>query len=69
MTKSNEDFGQWTVAAVLGVGLALSWLGASKWHTVIQQRDDRLATLQLEKLEAEIAKLRAETPPFKVPES
>ncbi|RZI82162.1 MAG: hypothetical protein EOP38_16920 [Rubrivivax sp.] len=60
VTKSNEKFSNGAIALVFAFGSLLSWYGASKWHSVIQRRDDRLVELQLEKLEAEIAKLRTE---------
>ncbi|MCY1560320.1 hypothetical protein D9M68_974460 [compost metagenome] len=63
MTKSNEETTIWPIAAVMVLGLSLSWCGAKKWHQVIQTRDDRLADLQLRKLEAEVAKLEAEVQP------
>lgn len=63
VTKSNEETTIWPIAAVMVLGLSLSWYGAKKWHQVIQTRDDRLADLQLRKLEAEVAKLEAEVQP------
>jgi len=63
VTKSNEETTIWPIAAVMVLGLSLSWCGAKKWHQVIQTRDDRLADLQLRKLEAEVAKLEAEVQP------
>jgi len=61
VTKSNENAAGVAIAIVLVLGLSLSSYGATRWHRDIQQRDDRLAALQIEKLEVEIAKLRAET--------
>lgn len=63
VTKSNEDFAGTVVAALLVVGIFLSSYGANKWYRDIQQRDDRLAALQIEKLEVEVAKLRSEFQP------
>lgn len=60
VTKSNENAAGVAISIVLVVGLFLSGYGAKKWYQDIQRRDDRLAALQLEKLEAEIAKLRSE---------
>ncbi|SFZ78008.1 hypothetical protein [Chitinimonas taiwanensis] len=63
VTRKNENSANSTVGFVIGLGLVLSGFGATRWYVVIQRRDDRLAALQLEKLEAEIAKLRSETKP------
>lgn len=63
VTRSNENVANVTVGIVIGLGLSLSVFGAKRWYSVIQLRDDRLAALQIEKLEAEIAKLRSETKP------
>lgn len=59
VTKDNEQTASMVVGGAIGLGLTLSVFGALKWYRVIQPRDDRIATLQREKLEAEIAKLRA----------
>jgi len=63
VTKSNEKFSNTAIGIVLGLGFVLSSFGAHKWHSVIQLRDDRMAALQLEKLEAEIAKIKGELRP------
>lgn len=60
VTKSNEKSANFGVSVILGFGIALSVLGALRWYGKIQLRDDKLAQLQIEKLEAEISKLRAE---------
>lgn len=60
VTKSNEKSANFGVSVILGFGISLSVLGALRWHRKIQVRDDKLAQLQIEKLEAEISKLRAE---------
>ena len=59
----NEQMTIWPVAVVMVLGLSLSWYGAKKWNQVIQTRDDKLADLQIRKLEAEVAKLEAEVQP------
>lgn len=59
ITQANQKAASHGLAAVLGVGIALSVLGALKWYSKIQRRD-KLAELQIEKLEAELLKLRAE---------
>jgi hypothetical protein len=63
VTKSNENFAGTVIAVLLAIGISLSSYGANKWHRDIQQRDDRLAALQIEKLEVEVAKLRSEFQP------
>jgi len=63
VTTADARHGNTVANAALGTGIALSLFGAFYWYTKIQLRDDKLAQLQMEKLEAEIAKLRAETPP------
>lgn len=60
ITKSNESAALSVISVVLVAGLMLSMYGALKWHRVIQERDDMLATLQLKKLEIEVAKLQRE---------
>lgn len=60
VTKANENLAGTVIAVFLAVGIFLSSYGANKWHRDIQQRDDKLAALQIEKLEVEIAKLRFE---------
>ena len=60
VTRSNEKYAAQGLAAVLGVGIALSAYGARKWYRLVQIRDDRIAELQLRKLAAEVAKLEAE---------
>lgn len=60
VSKSNEDAAGFLIGVLLTFGGGLSLYGARKWNSEIQSRDDRLAKLQIEKLEAEIAKLRAD---------
>ncbi|HXU93297.1 MAG TPA: hypothetical protein VFP33_06520 [Gallionella sp.] len=61
IAKSNEKAGNTLVSAILGIGIALSAYGAFLWHGKIQLRDDKLAQLQIEKLEVEISKLQGES--------
>lgn len=61
VAQSNERFAQSIIGGAFAIGLLLSIYGAYRWHTMIQARDDLLATLQIEKLRAEIAKLQFET--------
>lgn len=60
LTKTNERTSYVVVTVVATIGLLLSVWGAERWYGQIQARDDKLAELQIEKLEAEIAKLRDE---------
>ncbi|RYY90114.1 MAG: hypothetical protein EOO15_03920 [Chitinophagaceae bacterium] len=60
VTKSNENVANGFITVVLVIGGSLSFYGAGKWHSVIQKRDDQLASLQLRKLEAEVKRLEAE---------
>lgn len=60
ITKSNENAAMGAVAICLVAGAVLSVYGAHRWHRDIQQRDDKLASLQVEKLEVEVAKLKHE---------
>ncbi|WP_133247304.1 hypothetical protein [Azospira sp. I13] len=60
VAKSNDKTGNIFAGAVLGTGIALSIFGAFLWHGKIQLRDDKLAQLQIEKLELELSKLRGE---------
>ena len=60
VSMSNEGAAKYLIAAVLGIGIALSVVGAYAWHEKIQKRDDKLAQLQIDKLEAEVMKLRTE---------
>jgi len=60
VTKSNEKSANSFIGAGVAIGILLSAFGALMWYQTIQKRDDRLAALQIEKLEVEIAKLRSE---------
>ena len=64
VTRSNETSANLGIALILAAGLSLSSYGAKRWYQKIQLRDDRLAALQIEKLEAEICKLRSEIKPL-----
>lgn len=61
VTKENERVGNAAIVIVFTVGLLLSAYGAKNWYGLIQVRDDRLADLQLRKLELEIEKLKGAT--------
>lgn len=58
ITKYNKDFALTVLAALFGTGLGISAIGAVYWYKKIQLRDDKLAELQLRKLELEIVKLQ-----------
>lgn len=60
VTKENESFANTVLAGVLAVGLCLSGYGATQWYRLVQKRDDRIANLQIAKLEQELIKLRSE---------
>ena len=61
VAKNNERFAQIVISSIFLFGLILSIYGARRWRMKIQVRDDLLATLQIEKLRAEITKLELET--------
>lgn len=69
VTKKNEDYVNIWLGVVIGFGLCLSGFGALQWHRTIQRRDDQLAELQIQKLQAEIAKIQSETPPSPSPDT
>lgn len=60
ITKNNEDFANKVFGVLAGLGVSLSFSAFSQWYRVIQKRDDRVADLQLEKLELEIRQVKAE---------
>ena len=60
ISKSNETLAVVVIAVVTAIGVLLSIFGAKHWSQEIQSRDDRLAELQLEKLELELGELRGE---------
>ncbi|RYF39047.1 MAG: hypothetical protein EOO38_23875 [Cytophagaceae bacterium] len=60
ITKSNEKTVSSSIAIVVALGLMLSLAGAIKWHKIIQPRDDKMAELQIEKMQLEIRKLEVE---------
>lgn len=57
ITGKNEEAAQRAISVVLAAGILLASYGAWKWKTVVQPKDDRVAQLQVEKLELEVAKL------------
>lgn len=69
LTNKNKDAGILASALPAGLGIFLSFYGAIKWYNVIQPRDDKIVSLQIAKLEAEIAKLKSETIPVVLPPS
>lgn len=63
ITSENEKSAAFVIGFLMTAGFFLSGLGAYKWHGVIQVRDNKLAELQLRKLEIEVAKLEKENTP------
>jgi len=61
VATSNDKTGNSFASAVLGTGIVFSIFGAFLWYGKIQLRDDKLAQLQIEKLELELSKLRGES--------
>ena len=59
VTKSNENFFQWAVAAAFVIGFVLIWTGGAAWHKRGQALDDKLKELQVRKLEIELQALEA----------
>jgi len=59
VTKENETVANKGVGVILGAGILLNLLGVFLWYRKIQLRDDKLAQLQIMKLEAEVSKLQA----------
>ncbi|MGV8823774.1 hypothetical protein [Methylibium petroleiphilum] len=60
VTRENERAANIAIGALFSFGLALSAIGAHSWYQKVQIRDDRIANLQVRKLEAELSKLEAE---------
>ena len=48
------------IGFVFALGGILSYLGAHSWYKKVQQHDDQLVKLQIQKLEAEISKINIE---------
>lgn len=64
VTKGNEDTANIFAGVVIALGGFISLWGARKWHSVIQLRDDQLADLQLQKLQAEVDQLKSSNLPL-----
>jgi len=58
VTKENERVANAFAGGVIALGLVLSLWGGHRWNSVIQHRDDRLAELQIQKLEAELEHIK-----------
>lgn len=69
IAKTNEQSAQRVIGVAFGFGLVLSIYGALQWRIRIQDRDDFLAKLQIEKIRAEIAKLELEVNGMRTPKS
>lgn len=65
VTTSNEKVLNSVLGAATAIGILLSFIGAQSWKNKIQNRDDQIAELQIEKLKLEIAKLAAVGPEMK----
>ena len=61
ITSKNEETAQRAISVVLAAGILLAGYGAWKWKTIVQPKDDRIAQLQVEKLELEVARLATGT--------
>ena len=59
ISTANERVLNYVLGAATAVGVILSFYGATNWHQKIQQRDDAIAALQIEKLRLEIVNLEA----------
>lgn len=60
ITNTNEKTADITIGFVFALGGILSYIGAHSWYRKVQQRDDQLVKLQIQKLEAEISKINIE---------
>lgn len=58
VTTANKKFALNALVVLCGVGFFISGIGGFCWYDKIQRRDDKLAELQLRKLELEVAKLQ-----------
>jgi len=67
VSNSNQSFANSFVGVVLSLGIAMSGFGAFRWYAKIQPRDDKLADLQIAKLQAEVARLNAPASPSSPP--
>jgi hypothetical protein len=55
VTKNNEQMYVWIIGGAMALGVVLIAFGATRWYRIVQVRDDRIAELQLRKLELEVA--------------
>lgn len=67
VTRKNEEVANWAISVALALGLLLSSYGATRWHRLVQVRDDQIADLQLRKLAAEVAHLEAKAKQHETP--
>lgn len=58
VAQENQKFASTVIGFVLTFGIVIAVSGAILWYKKIQVRDDKLARLQIEKLELELASLR-----------
>lgn len=57
-TANDESFANKLLGVVLGSGFLLAGWGWWNWKRVVHPRDERVAVLQVEKLELEVGRLR-----------
>lgn len=60
---ANEKAANYAVGAICGLGIVVGVWGLVRWRYTVQKRDDRLADLQLRKLELEVAQLAEQVEP------
>lgn len=63
----DRDLYNYTLSALMGVGIFFMVFGFWKWHTVVQPKQDKLFDLQIEKAEQDLRKPQRE--PFRAPKS
>ncbi len=56
--SENGNTANTAIGLLCGVGISISFLGAISWYRRVQQRDDELVKMQMEKLHLEIANLK-----------
>jgi len=60
ITNKNEKYFNKFIGIVMGFGCVLSVIGFYKWFSITQKRDDKIADLQMQKIEIELYKLKIE---------
>ncbi|MGE4542473.1 MAG: hypothetical protein AB7D06_00055 [Pedobacter sp.] len=54
ISKKDKDFFNYSLGAVIGIGICMMWYGFKKWHTEVQPIQDEMARLNLKKLQKEV---------------